>query len=101
MNALEEIKRAASTAFPISTTFLLFDQALTVLYSHECSATHQELITLRDAFGERDAAIQRGMHLAGRRFEVSGMAFQSYNSSQMLKLSHTDLFSCIMTFTDS
>jgi len=77
MNTLEEIKRAASSAFPISTTtFLLFDQALTVLYSHESSTTHQELINLRDAFGERDAAIKRGMHLAGRRFEVSGRLFK-------------------------
>ncbi|KAL4522405.1 hypothetical protein Ndes2526B_g03354 [Nannochloris sp. 'desiccata'] len=70
MSSLEEIRRAAFTAFPISSTFLFFDQALTVLHSHECSPTHQELVTLRDAFGERDAAIQRGMHLAGRRFEI-------------------------------
>lgn len=77
MSSLEEIRRAAFTAFPISSTFLFFDQALTVLHSHECSPTHQELVTLRDAFGERDAAIQRGMHLAGRRFEVSFLKFFS------------------------
>jgi hypothetical protein len=72
MSPLDEIKRAATTAFPMSTTkFLFFDEALTVYHSHECSTTHQELVTLRDAFGERDAAIQRGMHLAGRRYEVS------------------------------
>ena len=71
MSAIEEIQRAASMAFPITSSFLVFDEALTVIYSHECSPSQQELASLRDAFGERDAAIQRGMTLSGRRFEVS------------------------------
>jgi hypothetical protein len=80
MSAVEEIRRAASNALPITSSIVVFDQALTVIYSHECSPTQQELISLRDAFGERDDAIQRGMLLGGRRFEVSDVS----NSSLLL-----------------
>jgi hypothetical protein len=71
MSAIDEIKRAASIAFPITSTYLFFNEALAVIHSHECSPTQQELVSLRSSFDERDAAIQRGMYLAGRRFEVS------------------------------
>jgi hypothetical protein len=70
MSAVDEIKHAASACFPITSSFLVFDQALTIIHSQECSPTQYELISLREAFGERGAAIQRGVSLGGRRFEV-------------------------------
>lgn len=66
----QEIARCAQINFPDSCSVVIFDAALDIIYRHECTPTPRELLSLRDAFGNKEAAIQSGILLAGRRFEV-------------------------------
>ena len=66
----QEIARAAQISFPDPSSVVIFDPELNLIYTHECSPTPQELISIREAFGDREAAIQSGILLAGQRFEV-------------------------------
>jgi hypothetical protein len=65
-----DIALAAQSHLVEAKSCVIFDAGLNIVHSAEVSPTAQDLVSLRDAYGARDAAIQRGIHLDGRRFEV-------------------------------
>lgn len=65
-----DIALAAQSHLVEATSTLIFDAGLGVVHAAQVVPTPADLLSLRDAFGGREAALQRGLHLGGRRFEV-------------------------------
>ena len=105
INASPQIPNAHDIALHVSaqlnesTACVIFTQDLSIIHAQNCTPTPDDLKSLKDAFGDREAAISRGLFLDKTRFEVRSYFLSLY--ATLISYTHTHTHAHVHRYIDT